>query len=77
MKDADLDGESFIEMDLLDINSLTPKVKVRKTLRLAWTEVTGMVGIKLNLLLLRCNKKKIVWQMVDLSQRAGATIRFF
>lgn len=45
VKDSGLDGESFIEMDLLDINTLTSKVKLRKLLRLAWTEVTGIVSI--------------------------------
>ena len=37
------DGECFIGMDLVDINGLTEKLKLRKLLRLAWTEVTGMV----------------------------------
>ena len=37
------DGECFIGMDLEDINGLTAKLKLRKLLRLAWTEVTGMV----------------------------------
>ena len=45
MKESDLDGESFIEMDLVDINGLTPKLRLRKLLRLAWAEVTGMVSI--------------------------------
>ena len=57
MQDADLDGESFMEMDLLDIITLTPKLKLRKLLRNAWTEVTGMVSIFILFSLLRCKGK--------------------
>ena len=32
-------------MDLLDVNSFTNKLKFRKLLRNAWTEVTGMVSL--------------------------------
>ena len=42
-QECEVDGETFIGMDLLDIHGLTPKLKLRKLLRLAWTEVTGMV----------------------------------
>ena len=45
MLDAEVDGETFIGMDLIDIHDLTPKLRLRKLLRLAWTEVTGMVRI--------------------------------
>ena len=43
MQEAEIDGECFIGMDLVDINGLTAKLKLRKLLRLAWTEVMGMV----------------------------------
>ena len=42
---TEIDGEAFIGMDLVDINGLTPILKLQKLQRLAWTEVTGMVTI--------------------------------
>ena len=50
MQEAEIDGECFIGMDLVDINGLTAKMKLRKLLRLAWTEVTGMVTMLAHLL---------------------------
>ena len=41
MQEAEIDGECFIGMDLVDINGLTAKLKLRKLLRLAWDRSYG------------------------------------
>ena len=48
LKTEIFDGECFIGIDLEDINGLTAKLKLRKLLRLTWTEVTGMVTMLAN-----------------------------
>jgi hypothetical protein len=42
LSECEVDGDTFINMDLVDLNALTPKLKLRKILRNKWTEITGM-----------------------------------
>ena len=44
MKDADLDGESFIEMDLPGVNTLTAKVELKKRLSRNCQDLRGRNG---------------------------------
>ncbi|CAB4030392.1 predicted protein, partial [Paramuricea clavata] len=41
-QECEVDGNTFINMDLVDLNALTPKLKLRRILRNKWTEITGM-----------------------------------
>ncbi len=44
LSECEVDGDTFINMDLVDLNALTPKLKLRRILRNKWTEITGMVN---------------------------------
>ena len=44
LSECEVDGETFINMDLLDLNALTPKLKLRRILGNKWTKITGMVS---------------------------------
>ena len=44
LSECEVDGDTFINMDLVDLNALTPKLKLRRILRDKWTEITGMVS---------------------------------
>ena len=57
MKDADLDGESFIEMDLPGVNTLTAEVKLKKRLSRNCQDLRGRNGEYFFFVLSLCCKR--------------------
>ena len=71
LSECEVDGDTFINMDLVDLNALTPKLKLRRILRNKWTEITGMVSFFLVEQTTKFTRKTQIIVLKDSSNRAA------
>ena len=71
LSECEVDGNTFINMDLVDLNALTPKLKLRRILRNKWTEITGMVSFFLVEQTTKFTRKTQIIVLKDSSNRAA------